>query len=404
MSNIILAKSQLQEYAQKASLPAPVYETTKDGPSHEPVFKASVTVNGVKYESSDGFRNRKSAEQAAAHVALQDLVKKTNETGSNLPAVYESGLCKNLLQEYSQKLSLPVPLYTSTLTGEGQDAKFSCTVEIAGICYVGGPAKNKKEAEIKAARTALSAIQEQYSLQCATKNSHPSVGATRGNAHAPCEVRTEKKAEDSTGETSKKRKKQSKGKFARRRKVDRDRHQPLSACTAPPAGSADLVDTGFHSQQLLNNTNSNSLEERPKENEAWLLDGQLVSVQICSSKSQTDDTYKETQSEGLQLTGKDRKIIADNDEEKTSNGDVENSETQHQDRKLENEETKTEESSENIDRPSENNKNDAEHEEPDAITNIKQHSNNESLEPRLTEDTSSEHDRVSCEEMNEGRQ
>lgn len=36
---------------------------------------------------------------------------------------------------------------------------FSATVEIAGVSYSGGFAKSKKEAEIKAARTALMAIQ-----------------------------------------------------------------------------------------------------------------------------------------------------------------------------------------------------------------------------------------------------
>ncbi|KAH9297560.1 hypothetical protein KI387_029242, partial [Taxus chinensis] len=158
----LLFKSQLQEYAQKASLSAPVYDTVKEGPPHVPNFKASVIVNGVKYESPDGFRNRKTAEHAAAQIALQELHKVAN--GGHVTVtnpVYETGLCKNLLQEYAQKMSLPVPSYKCAKEGDGHAASFTSTVEIAGICYQGGPAKSKKGAEIKAARTALTAIQAQ---------------------------------------------------------------------------------------------------------------------------------------------------------------------------------------------------------------------------------------------------
>eukprot|EP01018_Ginkgo_biloba_P040112 Gb_24417 [translate_table: standard] len=81
MSNLVMFKSQLQEYAQKSSLPAPLYETIKEGPSHEPNFRSSVIVNGVRYDSPPGFRNRKTAEHAAAQVALQELVKVANGAG-----------------------------------------------------------------------------------------------------------------------------------------------------------------------------------------------------------------------------------------------------------------------------------------------------------------------------------
>lgn len=66
-------KSRLQEYAQKAKFIAPVYETFREGPSHEPFFRSSVTVNGVKYDSLPNFHNRKTAEQSAAEVALLNI-------------------------------------------------------------------------------------------------------------------------------------------------------------------------------------------------------------------------------------------------------------------------------------------------------------------------------------------
>lgn len=74
-------KSQLQEYAQKAGLLSPVYEFTKDGPSHEPRFKAMVCMNGQIYASSHGYLNLRSAEHAAAKVALDSLNQNTQSSG-----------------------------------------------------------------------------------------------------------------------------------------------------------------------------------------------------------------------------------------------------------------------------------------------------------------------------------
>jgi dsRNA-specific ribonuclease len=73
----------------------------------------------------------------------------------------ETGLCKNLLQEYAQKMNFAIPSYVCTKQASGI-APFICTVEIGGIQYIGATARTKKEAEIKAARTALLAIQGNY--------------------------------------------------------------------------------------------------------------------------------------------------------------------------------------------------------------------------------------------------
>ncbi|KAH9756192.1 Double-stranded RNA-binding protein 1 [Citrus sinensis] len=138
VSNCYVFKSRLQEYAQKAGIPTPVYETIKEGPSHEPWFRSTVIVDDVRYDSLPGFFNRKAAEQSAAEVALVELAKlgKVNECISQ-------PICRK--DEASGKV------------------QFSCTVEIGDIRYIGGAAKTKKEAEIKAARTALLAIQSSAS-------------------------------------------------------------------------------------------------------------------------------------------------------------------------------------------------------------------------------------------------
>ena len=49
---------------------------------------------------------------------------------------------------------------------------FTCTVDIGGILYIGGAAKTKKEAEIKAARTALLAIQSSASQSSQNQLGH----------------------------------------------------------------------------------------------------------------------------------------------------------------------------------------------------------------------------------------
>ncbi|KAH7567653.1 hypothetical protein JRO89_XS07G0114000 [Xanthoceras sorbifolium] len=189
VSNCYVFKSRLQEYAQKVGLPTPVYETTKEGLSHEPSFRSQVTVNDITYKSLPGFFNRKAAEQSAAEVALMELAK-CGEVKEHIsqpivsdaqlllyeaisvyhlivigcPFQHETGLCKNLVQEYAQKMNYAIPIYQcqkveATDNEPGRLTRFCCTVEIGGMRYIGGAARTKKEAEIKAARTALLAIQ-----------------------------------------------------------------------------------------------------------------------------------------------------------------------------------------------------------------------------------------------------
>lgn len=159
VSNCYVFKSRLQEYAQKAGISTPVYETVKEGPSHEPCFRSTVIVNNVRYDSLPGFFNRKAAEQSAAEIALMELHKSGNMTECIPQPVHETGLCKNLLQEYAQKMNYAIPSYVCNKQAMTGNFPFICTVEIGGIQYIGAAAKTKKEAEIKAARTALLAIQ-----------------------------------------------------------------------------------------------------------------------------------------------------------------------------------------------------------------------------------------------------
>uniref|UniRef100_A0A0D3HHB4 DRBM domain-containing protein n=1 Tax=Oryza barthii TaxID=65489 RepID=A0A0D3HHB4_9ORYZ len=84
----------------------------------------------------------------------------TSPAPNGATAGIKTGLCKNLLQEYAQKMNYAIPSYICTKSASGL-APFICTVEIGGIQYIGAAARTKKDAEIKAARTALLAIQGQ---------------------------------------------------------------------------------------------------------------------------------------------------------------------------------------------------------------------------------------------------
>ncbi|CAA7022774.1 unnamed protein product [Microthlaspi erraticum] len=165
VSNCYVFKSRLQEYAQKYKLQTPIYDTVKEGPSHKSFFQSTVIVDGVRYRSLPGFFNRKAAEQSAAEVALRELAKSSDLTQCVSPPVHETGLCKNLLQEYAQKMNYAIPVYQCQRSETiGRGLHFTCTVDVGGIKYTGAATKTKREAEISAGRTALVAIQSESKM------------------------------------------------------------------------------------------------------------------------------------------------------------------------------------------------------------------------------------------------
>ena len=66
-------KSELREYTQKARFSTPIYTVSMEGPSHQPRFRASVTIQGETYESPTFSTKLKSVEHAAAKAALAAL-------------------------------------------------------------------------------------------------------------------------------------------------------------------------------------------------------------------------------------------------------------------------------------------------------------------------------------------
>jgi dsRNA-specific ribonuclease len=103
MGNCYVFKSRLQEYAQRAGYNTPEYHTLKEGLSHDPIFRSTVVVNNVNYDSLPGFSTRKAAEQSAAEVALSKILK-SGQTAESIPAV----VC-------SLSLSLSLSVYVLSL-------------------------------------------------------------------------------------------------------------------------------------------------------------------------------------------------------------------------------------------------------------------------------------------------
>lgn len=63
-------KAKLQELCQRTLWGLPDYSISREGPDHNPRFKASVTVNGVVFVTADVSRSSKQALNDAAKLAF----------------------------------------------------------------------------------------------------------------------------------------------------------------------------------------------------------------------------------------------------------------------------------------------------------------------------------------------
>ncbi|CAL9104042.1 unnamed protein product, partial [Musa textilis] len=66
-------KSRLQQLCQQRQWPLPEYAVSREGPDHDPHFRAMVTVNGAAFHSPDDSRTIKESQNKAAQVALEQL-------------------------------------------------------------------------------------------------------------------------------------------------------------------------------------------------------------------------------------------------------------------------------------------------------------------------------------------
>lgn len=153
-------KNQLQELAQRSCFNLPAYACIREGPDHAPRFKATVTFNGEVFESPGYCTTLRQAEHAAAEVALNSLSRHGPVQSLAARILDETGVCKNLLQETAQRAGVSLPVYTTVRSGPGHLPVFTCTVEVAGMQFMGETAKTKKQAEKNAAMAAWSALKK----------------------------------------------------------------------------------------------------------------------------------------------------------------------------------------------------------------------------------------------------
>ncbi|KAK1297298.1 Double-stranded RNA-binding protein 1 [Acorus calamus] len=167
-------KNQLQMFAQKRNMDLPMYDSTRVGSPHAPTFKATVSIGGLTFESSEFFNTIKEAENAAAKAAFSSLSPEgTQEAspqgiifrlflrclpGTWQPASEDSSFYKNLLQQFTQKEGCSMPLYKTRSVGESHLPTFSSTVEVEGENFDGESAKTKKLAEMNAAKVAWTTL------------------------------------------------------------------------------------------------------------------------------------------------------------------------------------------------------------------------------------------------------
>ncbi|KAJ7978057.1 Double-stranded RNA-binding protein [Quillaja saponaria] len=168
-------KNQLQELAQRSCFNLPAYSCIREGPDHAPRFKATVNFNGEKFESPAFCSTLRQAEHAAAEVALNTLAKRGPSRALAARVLDETGVYKNLLQETAHRAGLSLPVYTTVRSGPGHVPVFSCTVDIAGMSFVGDPARTKKQAQKNAAMVAWSGLRKlsQHGLSSPTSSSEP---------------------------------------------------------------------------------------------------------------------------------------------------------------------------------------------------------------------------------------
>uniref|UniRef100_A0A2P2PKW9 Uncharacterized protein MANES_01G116100 n=1 Tax=Rhizophora mucronata TaxID=61149 RepID=A0A2P2PKW9_RHIMU len=146
-------KNKLQEYAQRSSLPLPIYYVINEGSPHAPKFRATVLIEGEEYTSPNTFSHRKEAEQDVAKLALERISERVREEGCPL-ILEDTVFCKSILHEFAVKMNMQLPTY-DTVQPQRLLPVFASSLVFNGVTYSGGTGRNKKEAEQLAARASI---------------------------------------------------------------------------------------------------------------------------------------------------------------------------------------------------------------------------------------------------------
>ncbi|KAK8532139.1 hypothetical protein V6N13_131481 [Hibiscus sabdariffa] len=186
-------KSKLQELCQKKAWRLPEYNVAKQGQDHNPQFEATVSVNGMSFQSNNPAKSSKEAQNNAAQLALLHFTAPplADPGSSNAISNFDSNIAnrrvlqpeadrdshvkeptsvcnnnekfkdmqhfyKNVLQNYAQKRNLSRPMYSSESEGPPHASRFRCKVTVDEKTYESLEFfPTIKEAEHDAARIAL---------------------------------------------------------------------------------------------------------------------------------------------------------------------------------------------------------------------------------------------------------
>ncbi|KAL6662026.1 hypothetical protein ACP70R_001410 [Stipagrostis hirtigluma subsp. patula] len=152
-------KNRLQQIAQRAHKKLPVYDIEMEGELHQPKFRCTVEVDGERFSSTRSYGRRKEAEQDAARVAYDTLVKRGKGDAKEVFELIDQDVvfCKSILHEFAVKTKTSQPSY-SVAPLEKPMTLFVASVVFDGKTYTGEAAVSKKDAEQKAARAAVKSI------------------------------------------------------------------------------------------------------------------------------------------------------------------------------------------------------------------------------------------------------